>query len=74
MDLSNSLAYVLYPIYNQLAIHDAPLFILDLFLPILTTSSWEEALRKDMKGAKTFENIDDLFRDLRTPKKREVRH
>lgn len=64
MNFSNSLAYVLYPIYNQLAIHDAPLFVLDLFLPILTTMAWEDALRQEMRDTKTFETVDDFLRDL----------
>lgn len=35
MDFENSLAYIAYPFYNWLAIHDAPEKVLDMFTPIL---------------------------------------
>jgi hypothetical protein len=35
MNCDNSIAYVVYKIYNQFGIHGAPAFILDLFVPFL---------------------------------------
>ena len=64
MNFKNALACRLYPLYNQLAIHDAPLFILDLFLPILTTEKWYNVLRREMETAETFETIEDLLASL----------
>ena len=64
MNFIESARFVLYKIYNQLAIRDAPLFILDLFLPILTTTTWKEALQREMKDAKTFNTIEELLADL----------
>lgn len=66
MNIIDAVPYVLYSIYNQLAIHNAPLFVLDLFLPILTTASWEESLRKEMKNAKTFETWESLLVELKS--------
>ena len=58
------LPYALYPIYNWLAVHDAPLFILDLFLPILTTETWKQALQNEIKNAKVFKTVNDFLADL----------
>ena len=65
MKFSEALAFCLYKIYNQLAIRDAPVFVLDLFLPILTTASWKESLRREMEGAKAFNTLEELLEDLR---------
>ena len=64
MNFNNSIAYVMYKFYNQLGIHDAPIFILDLFLPILTTCSWKEAIYKDMQDSETFNTLDEFLKDL----------
>jgi len=66
MKLKDALAYCLYPIYNWLAIHDAPIFILDLFLPILTTTTWEELLEKEIEGTKIYDSAEELLEDLHT--------
>lgn len=64
MNFSDACAYCLHKVYNQLAIHDAPLFVLDLFLPILTTETWKEALQNEIKDAKVFNSLEELFDDL----------
>jgi len=66
MNLSNAAIHCLYPIYNWLAWHNAPLFILDLFLPILTTTSWEEALIRELEDGKTFETFEEFIEDLKS--------
>ena len=35
MNFDDSVAYVLYKFYNQLGIHEAPVFVLNLFVPFL---------------------------------------
>ena len=69
MNFSNTCAYCLYKIYNQLAIHNAPLFVLDLFLPILTTETWKEALQNEIKNAKVFKTVDEFLSDLHESRK-----
>jgi len=77
MKLSDTLAYCLYPVYNFLAIHNAPLCILDLFLPILITAKWKETLIKELENVKIYTSVDDLINDLhksRENKKGEYRN
>ncbi len=47
--LKDATIHCLYKIYCKL--WAAPTLVLDLFLPILTTTTWKELLEKEMEGA-----------------------